>query len=317
MAQKHPLRFGVFSHNMAPLDTLISQAQKAERIGYATFLVPDHIGDQFATTLALAKVAEVTSHIRIGSFVFDNDFRHPVLLAKDAATLDQFSNGRLELGMGAGWMKAEYEQCGLSFDAPGVRIGRLEESINIVKPLLRHETVSYSGKYYKVDRIMIYPQSMQKPAPPLFIGGSGKRLLSLAGRHAEIVGFTPKTEATQVEGHMNHALDMRDASSEALAQKVVWVRKAAESRFENLELNIVVLDLAVTHSQQEGVQQLMDNYQLTEEQVLDSPHFLAGPVEQICQMILDIREQLGISYWTVWEEHLDRFAPIVQRLANQ
>src|ERR1700736_757948 len=134
MQSHRPFRFGVITHNTNPsLDALVARARLAERLGYSTFLIPDHLGDQFDTSLALALVAQATSTLRIGSFVFANDFRHPALLAKTAATLDVLSGGRFELGLGAGWMRSEYERVGLAFDSPGVRIERMAEALQIIK----------------------------------------------------------------------------------------------------------------------------------------------------------------------------------------
>jgi len=316
--QHRPFRFGIFSHNTSPSkQVLVDQARKAERIGYSTFLVPDHLGDQFSSVLALAMTASATSSLRIGSFVFDNDFRHPVLLAKDAATLDVLSDGRFEFGLGAGWMRLEYEQAGMKFDTAGIRISRMEEALHIIKSLLTGSPLTFSGNYYSVIGLSGLPQPIQRPHPPIFIGGSGKRMLSLAAREADIVGFAPKTRAARVETHMNDTLDMTDAMSEALAQKVEWVRQSAGDHFFKLELNIVVLDVVVTPNRQLGAEQLATRYGVKSGQVLTSPHFLIGSVDQICQDIWARREQYGFSYIVVWEEHLESFAPVVARLANK
>ncbi len=284
--QHRPFRFGVFSHNTSPSKhVLVGQARKAERLGYSTFLVPDHLGDQFSSVLALAMTASATTSLRIGSFVFDNDFRHPVLLARD--------------------------------DTAGMRISRMEEALHIIKSLFTGSPLTFCGSYYSVIGLNGLPQPIQRPRPPIFVGGSGKRMLSLAAREADIVGFAPKTQAVGVETHMNDTLDMPDAMSEALAQKVEWVRQSAGDHFFKLELNIVVLDVVVTPNRQLGAEQLATRYGVKSGQVLTSPHFLIGSVDQICQDIWARREQYGFSYIVVWEEHLESFAPVVARLANK
>ncbi len=313
-----PFRFGIFSHNTSPSKhVLVDQARKAESLGYSTFLVPDHLGDQFSSALALAMTASATTSLRIGSFVFANDFRHPVLLAKDAATLDVLSDGRFEFGLGAGWMRLEYEQAGMRFDPAGMRISRMEEALHIIKSLFTGSPLTFSGNHYSVIGLNGLPQPIQKPRPPIFVGGSGKRMLSLAAQEADIVGFAPKTQAARVETHMNDTLDMTDAMASALAQKVAWVRQSAGDRFFELELNIVVLDAVITPNRQVGAEQLATRYGVSSGQVLTSPHFLIGSVDQICQDIWARREQYGFSYLVVWEEHLESFAPIVARLANK
>ena len=318
MFRNRPFRFGVVVHNTSPAkNELLGQARLAEQLGYSTFLVPDHVGDQFATVLALAMAASATTRLRVGSFVFDNDFRHPVLLAKEAATLDVLTDGRFEFGLGAGWMGAEYQQCGITFDAPGIRIERMAEALHIIKGLFAGSPLTFTGNDYKVADMVGRPTPIQRPHPPILVGGSGKRMLSLAAREADIVGFTPRTQADVVESHMNDVLDITDALSGAIAQKVEWVRHAAGDRFDNLELNVLVLDVVVANNRRQATEQLAYRYGLSSEQLLDTPHFLVGSVEQICDDLQSYRERYGISYLVVWEEHMEALAPVVARLAGK
>jgi len=318
MIRHRPFRFGVCVHNTSPSKyELLGQARLAEQFGYSTFLVPDHIGDQFATVLALAMAASVTTRLRVGSFVFDNDFRHPVLLAKEAATLDVLADGRFEFGLGAGWMGSEYQQCGITFDPPRIRIERIAEALHIIKGLFAGGPLTLTGNHYKVADMVGRPAPVQRPHPPILVGGSGKRMLSLAAREADIVGFTPRIQADVVESHMNNTLDITDALSGAIAQKVEWVRQAAEDRFEELELNVLIMDVVVTNNRQQATEQLAYRYDLSSEQLLNTPYFLVGNVEQICDDLQRYREQYGISYLVVWEEYLEALAPVVARLAGK
>ncbi len=306
-----PFRFGVIVYQAKSKDEWVGKARKAEGLGYSMFLVPDHFGDQLAAVPALVAAAEATASIRLGSSVFDNDFRHPVMLAKEAATIDLLSGGRFELGIGAGWEQAEYEQAGISFDAGNVRVSRLEEALHIIKGLFAEEPLSFSGKYYTVTNLAGFPKPIQRPHPPIFVGGGGKRILSIAAREANIVGFDPRS---RVDGS---GLDVTDATSEAMERKVTWVRQAAGERFNELELNTIVFTVVVTDQRQQASEQLAQRFQMTAEQILEVPHCLVGTVEQISEDLLYRRERYGISYVSVFDESTEAFAPVVARLAGK
>jgi probable F420-dependent oxidoreductase len=314
MTKQRPFRFGVSVHQAASREEWIAVARRAESLGYSTLLVPDHLGDQFAPVAALLAAAEATSTLRIGSLVFDNDFRHPVMLAKEAATLDVLSGGRFELGIGAGWLRSEYEQAGIPYDPPGVRIGRMEEALQIIKGLFADRPVTFSGTYYKVSALEGHPKPVQRPHPPVLIGGGGKRILSIAAREATIVGFLP---IARPDGS---GPDLTDAASEAFAQKIAWVRQAAGERFDDLELNVLVAEVIITEDREQAAQfiamTLASGLQVTTEQVLQVPYLLLGTVDQICEDILARREQYGISYVTVFEKNMEALAPVVARLAD-
>ena len=173
--KKRPYRFGVATEGAPSREKWAAKARKAEELGYSTFLVPDHFVNEFLPMVALMSAADATSTLRLGSFVFDNDFRHPALLAKEAATLDLLSGGRLELGIGAGWHRPEYDQVGLSFDSAGVRISRLQEALQIIKAFFVEESVTFTGKYYTVTDLKGTPKPVQHPHPPFFMGGGGKK----------------------------------------------------------------------------------------------------------------------------------------------
>ena len=250
MANLRPFRFGVIVYQAKSKDEWVAKSQRAENLGYSTFLVPDHLEDQLAAVPALVAAAEATSSIRLGSSVFDNDFRHPVMLAKEAATIDLLSGGRFELGIGAGWAQSEYEQAGISFDAGSTRVSRLEEALHIIKGLFAEEPLNFSGKYYTVTNLEGFPKPIQRPNPPIFVGGGGKRILSIAAREANIIGFGPRTRAD------GSGLDAPDATSGATERKVAWVRQAAGERFNELELNAIVFTVVVTDQRKQASEQL-------------------------------------------------------------
>jgi probable F420-dependent oxidoreductase len=262
-----------------------------------------------STFLSLLAMAEATTTLRIGTYVIDNDFRHPALLAKEAATLDLLSGGRLELGMGAGWKIEDYATTGIPFDAPGVRVGRLIESVQIVKRLLQGGTVTFAGEYYTLQALVGEPKPIQQPHPPLFIGGGSKRLLSLAGREANIVGLVPKAAGGN--------LDFTDILHTATEQKLAWVRQAAGERFAALEINTLVFDVMVTENQQAVAEELGQRWGVPADAILDSVHFLVGTVTQIAEAVQLWRERFGISYVTVFPKDLAIFAPVVAQLAGR
>ncbi len=315
MQLHRPFRFGIVTHNTnASLDALVARARLAEHLGYSAFLIPDHLGDQFDTPLALALVAQATSTLRVGSFVFANDFRHPALLAKTAATLDVISGGRFELGLGAGWMQSEYEQVGLAFATPRVRIDRLVEALQVIKGLFSEDPVTFAGIHYQITNMRGHPSPVQRPRPPILLGGSGKRILSVAAREADIVGIIPRG---MVEPGSLQRIDLADMGSTSVAQKVAWIREAAAERFQHLELNLFIKDMALTGPRGDGADQLAHRFALSREQVREIPHLLAGTVDQISEQLRETREEYGISYLALFEEHMEQFAPIVAHLANQ
>ncbi len=316
MTTQRPFRFGVSAHQARSKAEWIATAHKAESLGYSTLQMPDHLGDQLAPIPALLAAAEATQTLRIGSFVFDNDFRHPVMLAKEAATLDLLSGGRFELGLGAGWERSEYEQAGIAYDPAGVRISRMEEALHIIKGLFADGPFSFSGSYYTVTALEGHPKPVQRPHPPILIGGGGKRLLSTAAREATIVGFTPIFRAD------GSGTDYTDATPAALEQKITWVRQAAGEQFDQLELNILIGQVFTTEEREQAALFIASTLApgvtgITPELVLSIPYLLIGTVDQICTDLLARREQYGISYVTVFEKNLETLAPVVERLAGK
>lgn len=315
MNKQRPFRFGVSVHGNKSREEWVSAARRAEELGYSTLLMPDHLGEQLAPMPALMAAAEATRSLRVGSLVFDNDFRHPVMLAKEAATLDVLSGGRLELGLGAGWLKAEYEQAGLVFEKAGTRIEKLEEAIWIIKGLFADGPVNIAGHHYTITGLEGHPKPVQRPHPPLHIGGGGQRLLSLAAREADIIGLIPRAR-TDGKGP-----EMTDATPEALAQKIAWVRQAAGERFAEIELGILVAQVFTTEDREQAAQFIASTMaaglNVSTAQILQAPYLLIGTVEQICEDLLQRRERYGISYINVFEVGMEALAPVVARLAGQ
>ena len=214
-------RFGVQcggDHDRASWEQL---AHKIEALGYATLYLPDHFIDtQMAPLVGLAVAAEATKTLRVGALVFDNDYKHPAILAKEMATLDRLSDGRVELGIGAGWMKVDYDALGLPYDAAGVRVDRLEEALAVIKGVWGPDPYSFEGTHYTITDYNGIPKPTQQPYPPILVGGGGPRVLRLAGREADIVGINPNLRAGAVT---NDAAT--DSVAEMVDQKVGWIRE--------------------------------------------------------------------------------------------
>lgn len=295
--------------------TLAERARYAESIGVTTFAVPDHLVPMPAPIPYLATVAALTDRLRISAFVHNNDLRHPAVLAKDLATLDVYSGGRLDVAIGAGWNKPEYDAIGLAFDPIGVRVSRLGEAIAVLKGCFGETSFSFSGSHYEITDYDGYPKPVQKPHPPIFIGGGGRRTLSLAAREADIVGLAPRTLSEQ-RG------DPRSITWAATEEKIGWVRDAAGERFDDLVLNVYPSQwpITVTDDLRGEARKVIDRmrertgHELTEDEVIASPHIFIGSIERFVEKFQELREGLGISSFLVGG--LDELAPVVERLAG-
>jgi probable F420-dependent oxidoreductase len=310
MAIPRTFRFGVLASGTGSRDEWVARAYRAEALGYDIWLLADHFGAQFSPTPALAAAAEATISLRVGTFVYANDYRHPVMLTKEAATMDVLSGGRFELGLGAGWLRDEYEAVGLPFASPGVRIDRLAESLTIIKGLFEEEPVNFSGTHYQVTNLAGLPRPIQRPRPPILIGGGGPRLLTLAAREASIVGINPRALP-------QGGLDRADIAIEAVERKATLIREAAGLRWEDVELNIAILGGAVTDDPRAGAAPIATRAGISEETVLASPHTLFGSVDTLADRLLEYRERWGISYITVPEGSINTLAPLVARLRDK
>src|SRR2546429_3308983 len=259
-----PFRFGVNVRTAGSHAEWADKARKVERLGYSVLLVPDHLAELLAPFPALAGAAAATTRLRVGTAVLNNDFRHPVLLAREAATLDVLSDGRLELGLGAGHMQSEYEQAGLTFDPGATRVERLEEAVVIVKRLPEGEPVTFSGRHYRLTGHTIHPRPIQRPRPPVFIGGNAPRLLTVAAREADIVGLTGITFRRG-----GKEPDVSDFRGSVVDERVRLVREAAGDR--PLELNVLVQRVIVTDDRRKAAEELAVGRwaQLTPEEILE------------------------------------------------
>ncbi len=306
-----PFRFGVQVGHAADAAAWAAIARKAEDLGFSTFTMGDHLDAQFAPTVGLMAAAAATSTLRIGALTYANDYRHPVVLAKEVATLDLLSSGRLELGVGAGWMTTDYEQAGIPLDPAGVRIERLAEAIAVLKGLFADGPVTFAGEHYAVAGLEGTPKPVQRPHPPILVGGGGRRILQLAAREADIIGLNFNLHGGRIDATVGP-----DGTAEHTAEKLEWIREAAGDRFDEIELQVRIHLAVITDDRAALAEQLAPAFGLTPEAALSSPHSLAGTVEQIIDDLVEQRERFGISYLGISADSMDDLAPVVARLAG-
>ena len=292
------------------MDAWKALARKTEDLGYATLYVPDHLDDQWAPMIALAVAAEATTTLRVGTLVLDNDFRHPVVLAKEAATLDVVTGGRFELGLGAGWLTSDYEWSGIPKEPAAVRVERLGESIEIMRALWSGRA-NFTGKHYRVTDAPGTPVPVTPGGPPLVVGGGSRRVLELAARVAATVSIVPSLAAGEIGAEV-----AAQSVVEKYADRVRWVREAAGERGGDVELQCWTAAVAVVPNAAEVAESLAPAFGLTPEQLRAAPVALIGSVGEITETLRRRREELGFSCIVVHEGEMDALAPVVAELAG-
>ncbi|MFT4864787.1 MAG: putative F420-dependent oxidoreductase [Ilumatobacter sp.] len=309
-----PFRFGVQLSNAASGTEWIEQARKVESLGYDIATMPDHFDGQLAPVPALQAILDATTTLKASALVFDNDYKHPVVLAKELATMDVISNGRVEVGLGAGWMISDYEQAGMQYDRPGVRIDRFLEGLHIIKSAMGPDPFSFEGEHYKITDYNGFPKPVGGQCPPVIIGGGGPRVLKVAAREADIVG---------VNGSLHAGVIGPDAIStmtgEVITEKVAIVADAAEAagRLDHIEMNIRAFFVSVTDDRAGQVTGMASLIGVEEQMIENSPFALIGSPSKIAEDIVARREQYGFSYVIVGPDELEVFAPVVAQLAGK
>lgn len=310
-----PFRFLVEAVAVADGRRLAEQARRAESVGFDVLVFTDHLVDQLAPIPAMATAAAATERLRVGTFVLNNDLHHPAVLAQELASIDVLSGGRLEIGIGAGWNRAEYEAIGLPFEPVGRRVARLAEAISVLKGAFGEGPFSFAGEHYRISGLDGRPRPIQRPHPPILIGGGGRRILTLAGREADIVGLSPRILP-------NGQADPRSLTLEAAAEKIGWVREAAGDRFAALELNVYPSKspIIVTDRPRAECRRLAEHLrgrtgiEISEDELLASPHIFIGSIDGLVEKFRSLRERLGIS--SIMLGAVDELTPVVERLAG-
>ncbi len=312
MSHPRPFRFGVQSTATGDRHQWVELARKVEDLGYSTLTMPDHFTEQFAPVPALQCAADATTTLRVGALVFDNDYKHPVVLAKELATIDVLSNGRLEIGLGAGWQVSDYEQSGIPYDRAGVRIDRFLEGLAVIRGALGPEPFSFSGDHYTITGYNGLPKPVQQPAPPILIGGGGPRVLRIAAREADIVGVNPSLSAGVIDQST-----FATATAESTDEKLAIVREAAGERLDQIELNVRTFMVMVTDDVTQSLDALASFAGSEPQAVNESPYALVGPPSKLVEDLLARRERWGFSYVIIGQSEAEAFAPVVAELAGR
>jgi len=308
MAHDRRFRFGIQLSNASSGTEWATAARQAEDLGYSTLFMPDHFGDQLAPVPALMAAADATTELRIGALVFDNDYKHPVVLAKELATMDVLSGGRIEVGIGAGWMKSDYDQSGIAYDAPGVRVSRMEEGIAVIKGCFAPGPYSFEGEHYTITGYDGLPKPTQTP-PPFLIGGGAKRVLSIAAREAQIVGINPSIHSGQVD-----AAAAQNGAADETDKKLGWVKEAAGDRYADLEINLLQFAAIITDDRKGTAEMMAPLFGLPPEELDTYPHACIGNVEQIIEALQARRERWDASYIVFPGDTMETMAPVVAKL---
>ena len=304
-------RFGVQISDATDAAAWRDKARKLEDLGYSTLFMPDHFGNELAPMPAIAMAAAHSTTLKIGALVFDNDYKHPAILAKESATIDLLCDGRLELGIGAGWMKTDYDALGLDYDPPAVRVDRFEEALHVIKQCFTGEKFSYSGTHYRVTDYASYPKPVQAHVP-ILVGGGGKRVLSIAAREADIIGINPNLRAGAIGPDATN-----DSLQEQTDKKLDWVRDAAGARMSDIEIQMRFFVCKVTDDRAGFAEMIAPAFGVEPEAALESGAALVGTEEEIAEQLHRRREEWGLSYIVVGDDNVDEFAPIVANLAGK
>ncbi len=309
MAHDRRFRFGIQLSTAASGADWAELARKAEDLGYDTLFMPDHFGDQLAPVPALMAAADATTELKVGALVFDNDYKHPVVLAKELATIDVLSGGRLEVGLGAGWMQSDYDQSGIPMDPPGVRVSRMVEGIAVIKGCFDAGPYSFAGEHYTITEYDGLPKPVQSP-PPFLIGGGAKRVLSIAAREAQIVGINPSIHS----GRVDAAAAQNGAAGET-DQKLAWVREAAGDRYADLEINMLQFAAIVTDDRKGTAEMMAPLFGLPPEELDAYPHACIGSIDEIAESLNARRDRWDASYFVFQGgDAIEPMAPLVAKL---
>lgn len=304
-----------FGSSIAPVDSLnkfTASCRHVESLGYDSLTFSDHVETELGPIAAVTASTLATTRIRIGTRVLANDFRHPAILARELATIDILSGGRLDIGVGSGGRKSDFDRTGLPYDTNGIRISRMMESVAIIKGLLANDTFSYEGKFYRVEGAIGQPRPVQNPHPPFMIGGGRQRILSFAAQEADIVSFN--MDLSEGGRGPNASASM---SVDKTLEKLNWVREAAGARMDQLELQINLYGFAIAEDRLAAAAKMGQAWGLPVETILSSPHFLVGELDEVCGELERRRRDLGISMFAVSSTAIEDFAPVVERLSGK
>jgi probable F420-dependent oxidoreductase len=308
---KHPFRFAVEVHGPLGERSWADTVRELEALGYSTMFVPDHFDEGLGPIAAMASAAAVTTSLRVGTLVLDCDYRHPAVVARELATIDQLSEGRLEVGLGAGWKKLDYDRSGIAMDAPKTRVDRMIEHTKILKALFAEEPVTFAGEHYRITDLPGTPRPYRPGGPPILIGAGAPRMLRFAGATADIVGVNPSIHSGEIDTAAAH-----DAMPERIDEKFGWLRAGAGARFDAIELNAWLSVAAVTDDAAGMADALAGIFETDAKSVLDTPMTLIGTTTECADRLHARRERWGYSYTVIPGDQAFDFAPVVAQLAG-
>lgn len=305
-----PFRFTLQGSRCRTIAEFTDLARRAEDLGYHAVTIADHFDGQVGPIVALAAAAQVTTTLHLGTLVLSNDYRHPVVAAKEIASLDELSGGRVIFGIGAGWAVDDYHHAGIPLDRPGVRIDRLTEALDVYEALFSGEPVAFQGSYYQVDGLVGAPLPHRRPRPTLLIGGGGRRMLQLAARRADIVAVNVNLAGGVIDASVGP-----DATAARTDEKVAWIREAAAGRATPPRVQVRIHVAAVSDDRAGMAELLAAGLGLSPADALESPFQIVGSVEEIVELVLARRERWGFTDIGLSSSAIDDFAPVVARLA--
>jgi probable F420-dependent oxidoreductase len=306
-----PFRFGV--EMMGPFEGMnwADSARELESLGYDALHAPDHFDEGLGPITAMASAAAVTERLVVATAVLAADFRHPAVLARELAAIDVISEGRLEVGLGAGYNVDDYRWSGIAMDPPKVRVDRLEEYVAVLRGLFAEGPFTLKGEHFRIDALDGTPHPHTLGGPPIFVAGGGPRMLRFAARHADIVGVNPSLPTSE-----KRAEAARDGVAESVDKKFGLVREAAGDRFDDLTFHGWLRHTQVTDDAHGTAAQIAAATGLTEDDVLASPFVLIGSVEEIVARLAERRKRWGYSYYTIQQPSAREFAPVIEALVS-
>jgi probable F420-dependent oxidoreductase len=310
----HPrrFRFAVELHEPFADRSWNDTVREVESLGYSTMFVPDHFDEGLGPIAAMASAVAVTTTLRVGTLVLDCDFRHPAVLARELATIDRLSEGRLEVGLGAGWKNLDYQRSGIAMERPGVRVDRLIEHTTVLRGLFAPGPFTFAGEHYQIAELDGSPAPHHHGGPPILIGGGAKRVLRFAGATADIIGLNASVHSGEIDG--DAALD---AMAERIDEKLQWVKEGAGDRFDDIEIN-AWLSVAELTDDPDGVSALVaELFGVDAAQVQASPLVMIGTVDSLHDVLHQRRERWGYSYHVIPGAKAREFAPLVAALTGR
>jgi probable F420-dependent oxidoreductase len=303
------IRFATQSGGQPTGAEWLARAKRLEDIGYATLSMPDHmVGGAWSTMPALGAAAAVTTKLRLGNLVIDNDFRNPIVLAREFATLDVISNGRVEIGLGAGWFDRDYQSTGIPFDRGRVRVARLGEAVTLMKRVFTEDEVTFEGTYYRTVKSESRPKTVQQPRPPILIAAGGPQILDLAGREADIVAVIPPGAGVKPPSP-------DDVAAAGVRRQIDIVRQAAGRRFDEIELSCF-LDVTLTNERDKAIAEMAEKAKADPAVVGSSVYRPIGTLDQVREHVVRVRRETGITYFCLRGPHVEELAPVVRDLSG-